>query len=103
MTNLEALNSIITFDINPDLLTKTLIDNGIVTSDTYVSANHDSIELCSAFIYKILVTAPNNSQGSYSISNAQAKEFKNLANEIFKKYNREEEIFGASKITLQLL
>lgn len=92
MTNKEALQSVISYEVENELLEKQLLDCGIVSSDTYTASNHNEIELCSAYIYRILATSPDFRQGSLAISNTKSKEFLNLANFIFAKYGKIKEI-----------
>lgn len=101
MTNKQALQSQISNSIEPPdyLLDKVLIDNGVDGSADYSSGNYEIIELCSAYVYKVLATEPNFKQGSLAISNAQADNFMKIANNIFKKYGKLDEVIGA-KINL---
>ena len=103
MTNIEALASIILIPVELKLLEKILIDRNIDGEENYTSSNESIIELASAYVYKLLVTMPDTKQGSLSISNKQAENFKKLANEIFNKYGKTSELISAAKIRLQIL
>ena len=85
MTNTEALQAVVSIELDANTLEKVLLDNGVTGTDTYTAALTNTIELCSAYVYKILCTAPDFKQGSYAITNRQAENFKKLANTIFKK------------------
>lgn len=103
MTKKEALNSLILYPVSDNLLEKILIDNGLISSDTYTMTDKSDIELCMAFLYKNLVTAPNFSQGSLSFSNIDINAMIEIANGIFKKNGLTDEIFGINKINLNYL
>lgn len=94
MINTEALQSLLTVEPPSNLLEKALLDNGVDGTDTYTTGNSDVIELCSAYVYKILATQPNERQGSLAITNAQAKSFLKIANNIFVKYGKNDEVIG---------
>ena len=102
MTNKQALQSQISNSIEPpdNLLDKVLIDNDVDGSATYSKGNSEKIELCTAYIYKVIATEPNFKQGSLAISNIDANTLLKIANNIFKKYGKLDEVTGV-KIDLQ--
>jgi hypothetical protein len=89
MTNLEALQSLINLDI-PNLHEKILIDNGISAVDDYLAENKSTIELCSAYVYKVELTHPDFSEGGLKIA-SNKEELIKIMNAIFKSNNREYE------------
>lgn len=99
MNNTQALYSLLTIEPPEFLVEKVLIDNGVDGTANYTSSDYATIELCSAYVYKTLATQPDEKQGSLAITNAQAKTFLKLANDIFIKYGKKDEVVGV-KISL---
>jgi len=92
MTNLEALQSLSNLDL-PNLHKKVLLDNNVNATEDYTADNKLTIELCSAYVYKVELTHPDFSEGKLKIV-VNAKELKILMNSIFEKNNLPNEKAG---------
>ena len=99
MTNKEALQSLVEYE-NDNLLEKVLLDNSLTGSDVYSVSNKDVIELCSAYVYKSLVSFPDFAEGKLRIK-YDAKALTAIANDIFDKNNLPNEKIGILKPTLK--
>ena len=99
MTNKEALQSLVEYE-NDNLLEKVLLDNSLTGSDVYSLSNKDVIELCSAYVYKSLISFPDFSEGKLRIK-YDAKALTAIANDIFDKNNLPNEKIGIVKPTLK--
>jgi len=103
MTNLEALQSLSNLDL-PNLHKKVLLDNNVNATEDYTADNKLTIELCSAYVYKIELTHPDFSEGKLRIDINNAKELKVLMNSIFDKNNLPNEKAGTKpKIQIKSL
>jgi len=68
MTNLEALKSLTEYrGENDNLFTKTLLDNGVTSGDTYTATNEQSIDLTLADIYLYLAGHPDMVDGRWAV------------------------------------
>ena len=69
MTTKQALDTFVSYDVSSKLLDRQLLDSEVDGTDTYVTGtHHDTLELASAYIYKILATSPDFRQGSLAIT-----------------------------------
>jgi hypothetical protein len=79
MTTLEALNIEVG---SKSLAEKYLIQQGIISTDTYSVSNHAAVELAKAYCYRALVNMPDWSEDGLSIT--YSREYMlNEANRIF--------------------
>ncbi len=90
MTNLEALSSITPFSANSQLFQKILIDLDIAENGTYLVTGKNEIDYASALACKYIVSNPNFSEGTLSVT-YDKKELIKYANSIFSKLNKSEE------------
>ncbi len=97
MTNLQALQSYLSFSANDLLLERILEDNDIIADETYTSENKDVIELCSAYVIKTTLNAPDFKEGSLSVK-YDKKRMIRYANQIFNKNNLTGELITENKI-----
>jgi hypothetical protein len=66
MTILEALQSLTEYE-NTNLFSKVLADNGLVSTDTYVSSSHkDKIDAAKADLYEAMAGLPEFRDGNSS-------------------------------------
>ena len=84
MTNLEAIKAKLNYPLSDNAFTLALLDRGLTATDTY--ATGQSFDLAYADTITTLVTAPNVSEGGYSVSLSDKKTLLDLANGIYKKY-----------------
>lgn len=61
---------------------------GIETSDKYSRTNQRAVELACADLWIRLVTAPNISEGGFSLTLPDRVEIRDQANAIYRKYNQ---------------
>jgi len=90
MTIKEALQAEVHID-NEALIDKILIDRALDASATYTAADHDAVEIASAFFYKYQALHPDFKEGGLSIK-VNAKQLLKTANAIFIKYNMNDEV-----------
>lgn len=84
MTNKEALQATISeHSFNDRFVDKVLIDRGLDGSVNYIASDYVEIEICKAFLYKNIALNADFKQGSYSVSEKQAKQMLAEANRIF--------------------
>jgi hypothetical protein len=86
MTNLEAIKAQVIYPLPDNSFKKVLTDRGLTDSDTYSSDNYKAFELATADALHILITAPNISEGGYSISLTEKKELKEIASGLYEKH-----------------
>jgi len=84
MTNLEALKGKLTYPLANNAFILALTDRGLVDSATY--SKGQAFDLAYADAIMMLVTAPNTSEGGYSVSIADKETLIRLANGIYTKY-----------------
>lgn len=82
MTNIEALKAKLSYPLADNAFTLALTNRGLVDSATY-AASSAAFELAYADTIFTLVTAPNTSEGGYSISLTDRKALIDLANGIY--------------------
>lgn len=88
MTNLEALKGRASYPLSDNAFTLALTNRSLTAADTYVVANQESLELAYADILCSLVSAPNVSEGGYSVSQSDKQSLIKLATGIYKRYNK---------------
>jgi hypothetical protein len=66
MTNKEALISELPFEVDDMMIEKSLIDNSVTGSSTYVADSAESIDLCVVKILQRLLSEPDITEGGYS-------------------------------------
>jgi hypothetical protein len=91
MTNFEALKAKIGYPVSDNTIELALTNRGIPTTgitndDTYVVANMKAVNLAYADVLIELVSAPNISEGGYSISLSDKTTLQNTANGIYAMY-----------------
>lgn len=86
MTNLEALQASVLYPVKVMLLTKVLLDRGLLGSDDYVFVKQRLVDLAVADIYCKLIGSPNISEGGISISIADKASLMKAASSIYVKY-----------------
>lgn len=84
MTNLEAIKGKLNYPLSDNSFILALNDRGLVETATY--SNCQAFELAYADSIKTLITAPNISEGGYSISLSDKAALIKLANGIYAKY-----------------
>ena len=99
MTNLQALQSICPFSANTLLFSKVLADNGVTEGATYDSGMSGIIELCSAYVAKVLYISPDINEGGLAVTYDKDK-LRVYANGIFQKNNLISEIINKNKISI---
>lgn len=104
MTILEYFDAKIGMQTPDNFLEGILLDNDLIAADTYVSATHQiPLEICLAYAYRNIATFPKSfKQGSYSLTKEDAKVYKNLANDLFKKNDLTDEVLGKSRIKMYI-
>lgn len=100
MTNLQALESLIQIQ-NTNLAEKIMIDLQIDGTGTYTVADKSSIEIASAFVYKVQATHPDFKEANLSISIGR-KEMIDYANSIFERYGYTDEIIKEVKPQIKI-
>ena len=84
MTYLEAIKGKLNYPLSDNAFILALTDRGLVQTDTY--AKSQAFELAYADAITTLVTSPNVSEGSYSVSLSNKEMLLSLANGIYTKY-----------------
>ena len=84
MTYLEAIKAKLNYPLSDNTFILSLTDRGLVYTDNYVKCQ--SFDLAYADTITTLVTAPNVSEGSYSICLSDKKALSELADGIYTKY-----------------
>lgn len=90
MTNLEVLEGDCLYPVKATALSSAIVKRGLTPTDTFDAesdVNVKGMELAKADLYILLLTAPLSvTEGGYSLSAPQAKELKDLAENIYSKY-----------------
>lgn len=88
MTILEAIKESVGYPISDNRAQMTLVKRGLTGSNeaTQDVLNGRAFELATADLIMWMVTAPNVSEGGYSISVADRKSMKDIASGIYSKY-----------------
>jgi hypothetical protein len=91
MTNFEALKAKVSYPVSDNTIELALTNRGIPTTgitndDTYVVANRKAVNLAYADVLMELVSAPNVSEGGYSVSLADRNVLVNTANGVYAMY-----------------
>jgi hypothetical protein len=84
MTNLEAIKGKLSYPLSDNAFILALLDRGLTSTDTY--AKGEAFDLAYADAITILITAPNTSEGGYSVSQSDKKTLLDLPNGIYTKY-----------------
>jgi hypothetical protein len=84
MTNLEAIKGRLSYPLSDNAFILALTDRGLTYTDTY--AKGQSFDLAHADLIITLISAPNVSEGSYSISLSDKTNLMKVANGIYAKY-----------------
>ena len=89
MTILEAIKEAIGYPISDNRAAMTLTKRGLTGSSTATEAvlNGRAFDLATADLMIWLITAPNISEGGYSLSVAEKGQIKSLASGIYSKWN----------------
>lgn len=85
MTKLEALQSIIDFEVPVNLINKVLIDEGVDGNADYSVSDKKEIDLCLAELYFHLAAKADISEGDISIK-IDRKSLLSLRDDILRKY-----------------
>ena len=86
MTNLEAIKSQVPYPLKENSFKKVLLDRGLVDTEEYSPDNIKPFELATADALHIVITAPNISEGGYSISVSEKKELRQIASGLYDKH-----------------
>jgi hypothetical protein len=68
MNKKEALIAVIQMNVPDNSLEKALLDNDLVSDDDYTKEDKEDIDFCAVDLLRGLWSAPNISEGGYSIS-----------------------------------
>jgi hypothetical protein len=85
MTNLEAIKGKLSYPLSDNAFNLALLDRGLTGSATY--SDRKSLELAYADLLFTCVSAPNISEGGYSISQSDKKSLIQIANGIYSKWS----------------
>ena len=85
MTYLEAIKGKLNYPLSDNSFILALNDRGLNENDTYNKGQ--AFDLAYADAIMTLVTAPNTTEGGYSISLTDKNALTNLANGIYARYN----------------
>jgi hypothetical protein len=86
MTNLEAIQATVGgYPLSDNVFTKALIDRGISAAGVY-SGKSEGMELATADVYMVLVTAANVAEGGFQVSVTDKSNFLRMAESIYQKY-----------------
>jgi hypothetical protein len=88
MTNLEAIKGKLAYPLSDNAFNLALTDRGLTGTDTYSIDNRQSLELAYADLCCTLISAPNVSEGGYSVSLSDKTTLSKLANGIYAKYGQ---------------
>lgn len=88
MTNLEAIKGKLSYPLSDNAFNLALSDRGLTGSATY--SDKKLLELAYADLLFTCVSAPNVSEGGYSISQADKKLLIQIANGIYTKWSTAE-------------
>lgn len=86
MTNLQALQSTVSYPVSDNTFNRLLLDRGLNPADAY-SGKSQAFDLAKADLYKELVASANISEGGFTVSISEKAQLKDLANEIYGQYN----------------
>jgi len=86
MKVIEKLQSLVLFPIEDAQLEGALIDRELVAASDYSITDKRKMQLAKADIYVLLLTAPNVSEGGYSISLNEKKALREIATLIYDFY-----------------
>lgn len=86
MTNLEAIKGKLNYPLPDNSFILALNDRGLVETATYLKSQ--AFDLAYADCITTLVTAPNVSEGGYSVSLSDKATLIKLANGIYAKYGQ---------------
>lgn len=88
MTILEAIKQSVGYPVNDTRAEMTLVKRGLVKTDeaTQSVLNSKAFELATADLMFWLLTAPNISEGGYSISITDKKSLKDIASGIYSRW-----------------
>jgi len=67
MTNKAALISELPFEVDDNMIEKSLIDNSVDGNATYAVDNAESIDMCVVKLLQRLLSEPDITEGGYSI------------------------------------
>ena len=95
MTNLEAIRAKLNYPLSDNAFTVALEDRGVNSDGVYVSS--EAFDLAYADMIISLVTAPNVTEGGFSINLADKQSFLILADKIYTKYSVENPIRSLKK------
>jgi hypothetical protein len=84
MTYLEAIKGKVGYPLSDNAFTLALLDRGLTAADTYTAGQ--AFDLAYADAVVTLITAPNVSEGGYSVSLSDKETLLKLANGIYTKY-----------------
>lgn len=87
MTTLEAIKAKLSYPLSDNSYILALSDRGLSYTATYASTDRQALELAQADLIYTLVTAPNVTEGGYSVSLSDKKSMMKLADSIYAKYN----------------
>jgi hypothetical protein len=85
MTYLEAIRGKLNYPLSENAFKVALEDRGLYSEDIYVKC--ESFDLAYADLIVTLLTAPNISEGGFTINLADRKTLLNIADKIYTKYD----------------
>jgi hypothetical protein len=98
MTQKEALQAAVKYELSDNELEKILIDRGLTAADVYAGKSQ-AFDLAQADAITLLVTAPNVSEGGYSLSLSDKSSLIKIATGIYTKYGEVNPLIEPPKVT----
>lgn len=99
MTNLEAIGASVIYPVEEAKLNKALFDRDLTPTDQYTKENKKALDLACADLYGIMVTAPQISEGGFSLSLSDKSNLLKVASSIYVKYGESDPFAAKSTIT----
>jgi hypothetical protein len=86
MTNLEAIKGKLNYPLSDNSFILALSGRDLVYTETYTASDKRSLELAQADLIYTLASAPNITEGGYSVSLSDKKTMLKVADGIYRKY-----------------
>jgi hypothetical protein len=90
MTNLEALQASLIYPVEEAKLIKALFDRDLFHLDDYIKSKKMLMDLTTADVLSLLVTAPDIKEGGYSITLSDKQALMKTASGIYLKYGEQD-------------
>lgn len=68
MTNKEALEAVVQVSVSSNVLEKALLDQSVSAAGNYTASNSEAIDKAAIAVLEGLLSAPNVSEGGFSVS-----------------------------------